>query len=209
MFLENEVVTCIKRNPYSETWDYFNEKTEIIHFPKRSTVLSYPPGILNSKFENYVEPSQRKLENNKEIVKWATHINIIRDFIEQKHQQWLFVIEDTVHLTDLSRIKETPGLTLFRKDASAYLIDRPTATVFLENAKIYYASLEDVFQDLTNLGLICTHVVAELPIINMKFSHSGMPFFTIAFLLLLILIILFVFCFFDNRIPASAEVVPR
>jgi len=184
MFLENEAVICIKSNPPSDNWDYFNEKTELIHLPKRTIILSYPPGILNSKFENFVEPTQRTIENNEDIVKYATHTNIISNFIKHTNKNWLFILEDNVCIGDLSRIIEMPGLTIFRKDASVYLMDRQTASIFLENVKIYYTQLQNVFQDLADLELIKLNSAYELNLIPVSFNRTIFPFLIICVLLI-------------------------
>ena len=153
MFLNKETVICIKSNPPSETWDYFNDKTEIINLPKRENVLAYPIGTLSSKFDYMVEPSCRTVAHQHEIAKWATHMSIIGNFLGGK-TNWLFVIEDNINLTDLTLVVDSPGLSLFDRKAGCYLMDRTTAKAVLDNSKIYYTPLEQVFQELTQLKII-------------------------------------------------------
>ena len=71
---------------------------------------------------------------------------------------WLFVIEDDVNLEseDIKRIEDeaTQGLILLTNDASAYVLDKPTARTIIEQNRLFYGPLSQVFQDLKQLGLI-------------------------------------------------------
>jgi hypothetical protein len=190
MFLNKETVICIKSNPPAETWDYFNDKTEIINLPKRENILAYPIGTLASKFDYLVEPSCRTETHQREIAKWATHMSIIGKFLEGT-TNWLFVIEDNINLSDLTAIVESKGLTLFEKNAGCYLLDRNAAKQIIDNSKIYYAPISQVFQDLATLQIININPSIEFPIIKHPFLFTFMPFFFVIFFFLACLYIVF------------------
>lgn len=190
MFLTKEKVICIKSNPPAETWDYFNDKTEIINLPKRENVLAYPIGTLGSKFDYLIEPSCRTAANKPEIAKWATHMSIIANFLEGKND-WLFVVEDNINVNDLTSIVNTPGLTLFDSNAGCYLIDRNTAKAIQDNSRIYYAPLTQVFQELAKLQIIHINPSIEFPIIKHPFLFTFMPFFFVVLFFLACLYIVF------------------
>jgi hypothetical protein len=198
MFLNKETVICIKSNPPSETWDYFNDKTEIINLPKRENVLAYPVGTLGSKFDYLVEPQCRIETNKKEIARWATHISILGKFLEGK-TNWLFVIEDNINLTDLTAIVENHGLTLFDSNAASYLLDRATAKKILDNSKIYYAPIAQVFKELESLQIININPSTDFPIIKHPFLFTFMPFFFV--------IIFFLACLYIVFNPISNDII--
>lgn len=200
MFLNKETVICIKSNPPAETWDYFNDKTEIINLPKRENVLAYPIGTLSSKFDYLVEPSCRTSIAQQEIAKWATHMSIIGNFLEGK-TEWLFVVEDNINVSDLTIILEKPGLTLFDSNAGSYLIDRNTAKAIQDNTKIYYAPLTQVFQELATLNIININPSVEFPIIKHPFLFTFMPFFFV--------ILFFLACLYIVFNPISPAVVVK
>lgn len=198
MFLNKETVICIKSNPPADTWDYFNDKTEIINLPKRENVLAYPIGTLSSKFDYLVEPSCRTSITQPEIAKWVTHMSIIGKFLEGK-TEWLFVVEDHINVSDLTIILENPGLTLFDNNAGSYLIDRNTAKAIQDNSRIYYAPLAQVFQELATLKIVNINPSTEFPIIKHPFLFTFMPFFFV--------ILFFLACLYIVFNPISTEVV--
>lgn len=198
MFLNKETVICIKSNPPAETWDYFNDKTEIINLPKRETVLAYPIGTLSSKFDYLVEPSCRISVNQAEIAKWATHMSIIGNFLNGK-TDWLFVSEDNINVNDLTTIVNKQGLTLFDSNAGCYLIDRITAKAVQDNSRIYYAPLTQVFKELAKLEIIKINPSIEFPIIKHPFLFTFMLFFFV--------VLFFLACLYIVFSPSSAKTV--
>ena len=189
MFLNKQTVICIKSNPPSETWDYFNEKTELINLPKRNVVLELPETILSSLYEPLVEPSSRILENRQHIRTWATHMATLEQFVESAQTDYLFVCTDNIDINSLEQIKEQPGLTLYDPDALVYLVDLPTAKAILENNKIYYNRLIQIFIDLAALKLIQLNFGIEFPRIKLPLYA---PFF---YILLFFLVCVFFFIY--------------
>lgn len=189
MFLNKQTVICIKSNPPSETWDYFNEKTELVNLPKRNIVLELPESILNSLYEPLVEPSSRIFENRQDIRTWATHMATLEQFVQTAKTNYLFVCTDNIDINSLEQIQEQPGLTLYDPDASAYLVDLQTAKVILENNKIYYNKLINSFKDLAALKLIQLNYGIEFPKIKLPFLLALLFVFLICLFLYQSLII--------------------
>ena len=109
-------------------------------------------GILGHRFDTNVYPLYRNQHHYKDISRWATHSVAIARFVEEHKSDWLLVIESQIELSVLPELVD--GLTLLGPDISAYIVDRTTAQIIVDNSLIYYAPFPTVIADLQKLDLI-------------------------------------------------------
>lgn len=146
MNLQRESVVLIKNRQTPQ-----DESAGVIDLPKRTTYVCLPEP---TEFDHRAVPEFKDAPGRG---RWITHLAIIELFLLST-KKWLFIIEDDVNLEsdDIKRIEEEAkqGLVLLSSDASAYLMDKPTAKTIIEQNRLFYGPLSQVFQDLKQLGLI-------------------------------------------------------
>jgi len=176
MNLQRESVVVIKR-PHITA----EEPTGILDLPKRETYVQVPQPF---EFDPRAIASQR---TSPEFPRWITHMAVIELFSIQTKDEYLFVIENDVDLRteDLPRIEAKPGLTLY--GAGAYLLDKPTAKIIVDQCRLFYTPIHKQFADLEKLNLITIHKPFQLPLIQTNWFYMYIPFILLALAALLLL----------------------
>ena len=146
MNLQRESVVLIKNRVAPQ-----DESAGIEDLPKRTTYVCLPEP---TEFDHRAVPGFKDAPGRG---RWITHLAIIELFL-LSNSSWLFIIEDDVNLQpeDIKRIEDeaTQGLILLTSDTSAYVLDKPSARTIIEQNRLFYGPLHEVFQDLNKLGLI-------------------------------------------------------
>ena len=146
MNLQRESVVLIKNRQMPQ-----DESAGVQDLPKRTIYVCLPEP---TEFDHRAVPEFKDAPGRG---RWITHLAIIELFL-MSTANWLFVIEDDVNLEseDIKRIEDeaTQGLILLTNDASAYVLDKPTARTIIDQNRLFYGPLSQVFQDLKQLGLI-------------------------------------------------------
>jgi len=176
MNLQRESVVVIKRPHIS-----VEEPTGVLDLPKRTTYVQ-----VSQPFE--FDP--RAIANqctSPEFPRWITHMAIIELFEQQTKHDWLFVIENDVDLRteDLPRIEGKPGLTVYSD--GAYLLDKSTAKIIVDQCRLFYTPIHQQFADLEKLNLIAIHRPFQLPLIQTNWFYIYIPFILLALAALLLL----------------------
>ena len=170
MNLQREKVVIIKRGLYEEP-------TGVLDLPKRDTYLVIPP-IHNAHLDERAVPSQRR---SPEFPRWVTHMAVLELFTLQTDHNWLLVLEDHVdfqsHHISILQTEAKNGVYTLTNDGSAYLIDKTTAKIIIEQNKVFYAPLSQVFQDLQKLNLIQLNTPCLLETISTINWYMYLPFF--------------------------------
>ena len=147
MNLQREKIVIIKQGHYEEP-------TGVLDLPKRDTYLMVPP-VHDAHMDDRAVPAARQ---SSEFPRWITHTAILELFLRESKHDWLLVLEDhinfeTTHIQKLQSVAQK-GVYLLDAEAGAYLIDKPTAKIVLEQNRVFYASIGKVFDDLHELHLI-------------------------------------------------------
>jgi len=176
MNLQRESVVVIKR-PLIDA----EEPTGILDLPKRKTYVQVPQPF---EFDPRAVANQR---TSPEFPRWITHMAIIQLFAQQNKYNWLFLIENDVDLRseDLPRIEAKPGLSIY--SAGAYLLDKPTAKIIVEQCRLFYKPIQQQFADLEKLNLITIHRPFQLPLIRTIPFYDYIPFILLILAALLLL----------------------
>jgi len=153
MILQDQTVICIKTD--EETWDLFNDNYYIKELPKRQQLQLLKEGLLGHIFDINVASQFRKVEHYKSISLWATHMMALSKFVKEETTDWLVVIENQVNLEQIHEPER--GFTILAQNAAAYIVDRHTAEIIIDNSLIYYDTFLKTIKDLNGLGLITIH----------------------------------------------------
>ena len=176
MNLQRESVVVIKR-PLIDA----EEPTGVLDLPKRETYVQVPQPL---EFDPRAIASQR---TSPEFPRWITHMAVIELFSIQTKHEYLFVIENDVDLRteDLPRIEAKPGLSVYND--GAYLLDKSTAKIIVEQCRLFYTPIHQQFADLEKLNLIAIHRPFRLPLIQTYWFYMYIPFILLALAALLLL----------------------
>jgi hypothetical protein len=213
MMLQTDAKVVFLRNT-AESWAQFEIQDGVTELPKYEYFIMIRKGKVGKTVDYRVLPSLRTEENEAEASRWATHFAILALFLKSEKSH-MFVCEDSITLnaTDISKIEkiaESPGLHILASKAQAYIVDKETAEIILENAYLYYASWDIILDDLQKLNLINK---TQTPLLEkMPDSYTWLYNYLFIVLLLLACIGLFyMLCpfngFYTQKVVSLAEVL--
>ena len=198
MFLSNESVFCI-RNRNNDNWGDFDQQMSIL--PKREEFMMIEEQNVD---KHTILTTMRKPEFHKKVAQWSTHMALLVLFVKKRPEsKWLLVIEDSVQIGDLEQ-NAKPGLTLLRPDASAYILDKNTAAIILENAKLFYADYGTILTDIAKLKLI---TINETPYLKSLKKPSPLLKYIPLYLSFLLVLLLFLLLCPLNSSRGAEEIV--
>lgn len=198
----------------TESWAQFEIQDGVTELPKYEYFIIIPTGKVGKLVDYRVLPSLRTEENESEASRWATHFAVLALFLKSD-KSYLFVCEDAIELNansipQIEKIAESPGLHILAPKAQAYIIDKLTAKIIVENAYLYYARWDIILDDLHKLNLINktqNHLLKKVP-------ESYTWLFEYLFIVLLLLtgiVLFYMLCpfngFFTQNLISLAEVL--
>jgi hypothetical protein len=189
----------------SETWELFESTCGVQALPKYDMFIMIPEGKIGSRLDYRVIPSLRNKKNYPQTSRWATHYAIIAEFLKSP-QETLFVCEDGIEIKSyqISAIEslileKNKGMIFLTESnlAQAYIIDKHTAKIIIDNIYTYYNDFETMLKDMKKLDLIHIENRSLLnqiqnnnnPLLNLKYFS-----FNPSYLLFLIFFLILILC---------------
>jgi len=211
--LQTDAKVVFLRNT-TESWAQFENQDGVTELPKYEYFIMIPTGKVGKTVDYRVLPSLRTAENEAEASRWATHFAVLALFLKSDKSQ-LFVCEDSITLnaSDISKIEkiaESPGLHILAPKAKAYIIDKETAKIIVENTYLYYANWDIILDDLHKLNLI--NKTQTLLLKKMPESYAWLySYLFLALLLLASIGLFYMLCpfnsFYTKKVVSLAEVL--
>lgn len=213
MMLQTDTKVVFLRHT-SESWTNFEIQDGVTELPKYEYFIMIPTGKVGKLVDYRVLPILRTAENEAEASRWATHFAVLALFLKSDKSR-LFVCEDSITLNtsnipQIEKIATEPGLHILAPKAQAYIIDKETAKIIVENAYLYYANWDIILDDLHKLKLISK---TQTPLLE-KMPNSYTWLYNYLFIVLLLLAcigLFYMLCpfngFYTKKVVSLAEVL--